>query len=113
MAQFYKGLKPEIKKVIAVTTFPDIQKDLITNASRLDNNFRRLYHESKIDPRYRPANNSRDGRKIPRHPDEMDQVAESATKLYRKIRKLQITPKKEKGEYFNYGRKGYFARNYR
>ena len=52
MAQFYKGLKPEIKKAMAVTAFPDTWEDLIANASRLDDNFRRLYYKSKIDLRY-------------------------------------------------------------
>jgi hypothetical protein len=41
-------------------------------------------------------------------------VAESATKLYRKTRR--VTPslrKKEKGEYYNYGKKGHYARECR
>jgi hypothetical protein len=41
-------------------------------------------------------------------------MAESATKLYRKTRRT--TPslkKKEKGECFNCGKKGYYAREYR
>ena len=44
MAQFYKGLKPKIKKIMAVTTFLNTWEDLIANISRLDDNFRRYYY---------------------------------------------------------------------
>jgi hypothetical protein len=44
----------------------------------------------------------------------MDWVAESAIKLYRKSRKtMPSLKKKEKGEYYNCGKKGYYAREYR
>jgi hypothetical protein len=44
----------------------------------------------------------------------MDWVAGSATKLYRKSRRTMPSPKKkEKGECYNYGKKGYYAREYR
>jgi hypothetical protein len=44
----------------------------------------------------------------------MDWVAGSATKLYRKTRRTTPSPKKkEKGEYYNCGKKGYYAREYR
>jgi hypothetical protein len=41
-------------------------------------------------------------------------MAGSAIKLYRKTRRTTPSPKKkEKEEYFNYEKKGYFAREYR
>jgi hypothetical protein len=40
-------------------------------------------------------------------------VAGSAIKLYRKSRRIIPSPKKkEKGEYYNCGKKGYYAREY-
>ena len=41
MAQFYKGLKTNIKDVIAIQKFPETVDDLIETATRLDDNFRR------------------------------------------------------------------------
>jgi hypothetical protein len=41
-------------------------------------------------------------------------MAGSVIKLYRKTRKtISFLKKKEKGEYYNYGKKGYYAREYR
>jgi hypothetical protein len=41
-------------------------------------------------------------------------VAGSAIKLYRKTRRITPSPKKkEKGEYYNCGKRGYYAREYR
>jgi hypothetical protein len=41
-------------------------------------------------------------------------VVDSAIKLYRKTRRTISSPKKkEKGECYNYGKKGYYAREYR
>jgi hypothetical protein len=40
-------------------------------------------------------------------------MAGSAIKLYRKTRRIiPSLKKKEKGEYYNYGKKGYYAREY-
>ena len=41
MAQFYKELRSNIKNVIAVIEFPATWEDLIVQATRLDDNFRR------------------------------------------------------------------------
>jgi hypothetical protein len=41
MAQFYKGLKANIKDVMIIQKFPEIVDDLIETVIRLDDNFRR------------------------------------------------------------------------
>jgi hypothetical protein len=41
MAQFYKGLKANIKDVMAIQKFPETVDDLIETATRLNDNFRR------------------------------------------------------------------------
>jgi hypothetical protein len=51
-------------------------------------------------------------KKQERHSDEIDWVAESATKQYRKIRKApEAFKKKVKGNCYNYDKPGHFARD--
>jgi hypothetical protein len=47
MAQFYKGLRPNIKDAIAIQGFPADWNTLIYQTIRLDNNFRRRAQETK------------------------------------------------------------------
>jgi hypothetical protein len=47
MAQFYKGLRPNIKDAMAIQGFPGDWNTLIYQATRLDNNFRRRAQETK------------------------------------------------------------------
>jgi hypothetical protein len=47
MAQFYKGLRPNIKDAKAIQGFPPNWDELIQQATRLDDNFRRRAQETK------------------------------------------------------------------
>jgi hypothetical protein len=70
MAQFYKGLRPNIKDAMAIQGFPADWDTLIHQATRLDDNFRRRAQETKgVAPKWKsiPALKKQD-----RHPDEID-----------------------------------------
>jgi hypothetical protein len=70
MAQFYKGLRPNIKDAMAIQGFPADWNTLIHQATRLNNNFRRRAQETKgVAPKWKhiPAS-----KKQERHSDEID-----------------------------------------
>jgi hypothetical protein len=115
MAQFYKGLKPNIKDAMAISGFPANWQELIHQATRLNDNFRRRSQENKgITPMGKHSSTTSPGGGRPRHPDEMNWVAGLATKLYRKTRRVTPSPKKkEKGECYNCEKKGHYARECR
>jgi len=112
MAQFYKGLKANIKDAMAIQGFPPNWEGLIQQATRLDDNFRRRSQEGRgTAPKWKPRSAARPSGDTQRHPDEMDWVAGSATKQYRKTRKMPTNPKKKgNGDCYNCGKPGHFAR---
>jgi hypothetical protein len=70
MAQFYKGLRPNIKDAMVIQGFPADWNTLIHQATRLDNNFRRRAQETKgmaSKWKYVPA-----PKKQERYPDKID-----------------------------------------
>jgi hypothetical protein len=78
MAQFYKGLKANVKDAMAIQEFPTTWEALIQTATRLDDNFRRRTQEKQgagTTSRFRPQAG---GRPRQRHPDEMDWEANGA-----------------------------------
>jgi hypothetical protein len=55
MAQFYKGLRPNIKDAMAIQGFPADWNTLIYQVTRLDDNFRRRAQETKgVAPKWKP-----------------------------------------------------------
>jgi hypothetical protein len=63
---------------------------------------------------WKHSNITRPGGDRSRYPDEIDWMAESVIKLYRKSRRIiPSLKKKEKEEYYNYEKKRYYAREYR
>ena len=73
MAQFYKGLKANIKDAMAIQGFPPNWEGLIQQATRLDDNFRRRAQEERgTAPKWKPRSAARPLGDTQRHPDEMD-----------------------------------------
>jgi hypothetical protein len=60
MAQFYKGLKSNVKNVMAVNNFPSDWDSLIAIINRLNDNFRRREQEKKKNNRVKNNTLKRD-----------------------------------------------------
>src|ERR1700722_11266845 len=94
MAQFYQGLKAEIKDAMALSEFPTTMEELIQKSTRIDDNYRRRRQEKKG----QDAGNRFQKQKprTQRSPDEMDWEASVATHKKR-TPKTPTGPKKDKG----------------
>jgi hypothetical protein len=105
MAQFYKGLKSNVKDAMAVNNFPSDWDSLVAVANRLDDNFRRREQEKKGDNRVKGSAPKKD-------PDAMD-WQHSATfkkgKQHQKKGKGKGPKEKKKGKCYNCGKEGHFA----
>jgi hypothetical protein len=60
MAQFYKGLKSNIKNVMAVNNFSSDWDSLMAVINRLNDNFRRREQKKKKDNRVKNSASKRD-----------------------------------------------------
>src|SRR5450755_2108256 len=105
MAQFYKGLNPRIKDVMALRPFPENWGALIDTASQLNDNFRRRAEKKRgQNPEHKFKRNQRK----PRHLDEMEWTASTAIKKNPNGR-FQKQGQKKKGKCYNCGKEGHFA----
>jgi hypothetical protein len=95
---------------MAIQGFPADWDTLIYQATRLDDNFRRRAQETKgVAPKWKSIPEKK---KQNRHPDEIDWVAGSVTKQYRKTRKAPGAFKKKiKGNCYNCDKPGHFAKD--
>jgi len=108
MAQFYKGLKANIKDAMAIQEFPTTWDALIQVATRLDDNFRRRTQEKGgvvSQNRFKMGG----GRAKTRHPDEMDWEASAA--VHKKRPNRGNRQPKKRGRCYNCGKEGHFARD--
>jgi hypothetical protein len=107
MAQFYKGLKSNVKNVIAVNNFLSDWESLVAMVNRLDNNFRRKEQKRKKDNRVKGSALKKDLNVI----DWQHSATFKKEKKSQKKKKSKRLKEKKKGKYYNYNKEGYFAAN--